>query len=318
MNSKFIFGQYYPTNSWFHRLDPRTKLLGLFILMVAVVLVRNLYILGGFVLFLSIVIFTTKISFWRFLKSMKALLVLLLFTVSMQLLLNKEGKLLTNPPLAFTLDVLNLCLAIGFALFFISTLFFLKKGKLLIFLVLLIGSFLLQHYVHLGPVIADYEIAIYSGAVQMGGLIILRMVSLLFLSTLLTLTTTPTDLNKGLEKLLRLPTISMMLSLAMRYIPTLINESQKILKAQASRGVDFKEGGLKAKTTQIISLLIPMFVIAYKRSEDLAYAMQARGFIPKARRTSINELKMRWFDYVVLGICLVLFAGALAALILRV
>ena len=88
----------------------------------------------------------------------------------------------------------------------------------------------------------------------------------------------------------------MMISIALRFIPTLINESTKILRAQASRGVDFEDGKLKEKIFQIVSLLVPMFVISYKKAEDLANAMEARGYIPGEERTRINVLKYRISD----------------------
>src|SRR5690606_12025828 len=102
---------------------------------------------------------------------------------------------------------------------------------------------------------------------------------------LLTLTTKPTDLNNGLESVLsplekiglKTSILAMMISIALRFIPTLINEADRILKAQASRGVDFKEGNIGQKVVQIISLLIPMFIVSFKRAEELANAMEARG-----------------------------------------
>ena len=88
----------------------------------------------------------------------------------------------------------------------------------------------------------------------------------------------------------------MIISLALRFIPTLFNETGKILKAQSSRGVDFKEGTLKQQIGQIISLLIPMLVISFKRAADLADAMEARGYIPGAPRSKLNVMKFRLSD----------------------
>ena len=90
--------------------------------------------------------------------------------------------------------------------------------------------------------------------------------------------------------------MTMMISISLRFIPTLLNEAEKILKAQASRGVDFKESKFKYKITQIVSLLVPMFVISYKRAGDLADAMEARGYIPEAPRTNINLLEYKGMD----------------------
>ena len=79
------------------------------------------------------------------------------------------------------------------------------------------------------------------------------------------------------------------------------------MNAQASRGVDFNEGSIKDKVNQIISLLIPMFVISFKRAEDLSNAMEARGYIIGAKRTKLDELKLRWRDYLSLIIVIALF-----------
>ena len=90
----------------------------------------------------------------------------------------------------------------------------------------------------------------------------------------------------------------MMVSIALRNIPTLINEATKVLKAQASRGVDFNEAKLKEKISQIVSLIVPMFIISYQKAADLSDAMEARGYDPNGKRTSINVLKMKTSDYI--------------------
>ena len=125
------------------------------------------------------------------------------------------------------------------------------------------------------------------------------------ITSLLPLSTMSTDINNGLEavlaplKIIKVPVgvFAMLISLTLRFIPTLLEESKKIMNAQASRGVDFQEGSLKDKVNQIISLLIPMFVISFKRAEDLSNAMEARGYIIGAKRTKLDELKLRWRDY---------------------
>jgi energy-coupling factor transport system permease protein len=110
----------------------------------------------------------------------------------------------------------------------------------------------------------------------------------------------------------------MMISIALRSIPTLINESQRILKAQASRGVDFNEGKLKDKINQIISLLVPMFVISYKKAEDLAYAMEARGYIPGKERSKLEVLKYKLSDYLVYVFVLLFISLIIIGKILKV
>ncbi len=126
----------------------------------------------------------------------------------------------------------------------------------------------------------------------MASYIVLRIITLLFLSSLLTFSTKPIELNNGLDYLLKplqklkvkTSIFTMMVSIALRFIPTLILETEKVLKAQASRGADFKEGKLSARVMQIVSLIVPMFVIAYKRAYDLADAMEARGYIPEGKK----------------------------------
>jgi energy-coupling factor transport system permease protein len=139
------------------------------------------------------------------------------------------------------------------------------------------------------------------------------------ITSLLTISTMSTDINNGIEailsplKLIKIPVgvFAMLISLTLRFIPTLIAETRKIMNAQASRGVDFNEGSLKDKINQIISLLVPMFVISFKRAEDLSNAMEARGYIIGAKRTKIDELKFRWRDY----LCLIIVLGFLGVTI---
>ena len=134
------------------------------------------------------------------------------------------------------------------------------------------------------------------------------------ITSLLTVSTMSTDINNGLEwvlaplKVIKVPVsvLSMTIALTLRFIPTLYEETRKIMNAQASRGVDFQEGKLKDKVTQIISLLVPMFVISFKRAEDLSNAMEARGYVIGAKRTRIDELKFKALDIVSFIICLAL------------
>ena len=124
-------------------------------------------------------------------------------------------------------------------------------------------------------------------------------------TSLLTFTTMTTDLNYGIESLLsplkkiKVPVevLSMMISLTLRSIPTLLEETEKIMKAQSSRGSDFKESKLKEKVVQIIALLIPVFVISFKRSEELANAMEARGYVLGQKRSRIDTYKLGFVDY---------------------
>ena len=159
----------------------------------------------------------------------------------------------------------------------------------------------------------------YDSGLITGSFLVLRVFVIIIASTTLTLTTKPTDLTNAIEwylkplEALKIKTsiFAMMISIALRFIPTLFNETNKILKAQASRGVDFKEGSLFEQIKQIISLLVPMFVISFKRAVDLADAMESRGYIPGAKRTRVTKLSFHFRDLV----SFVLVAGLLTTLI---
>ena len=107
----------------------------------------------------------------------------------------------------------------------------------------------------------------------------------------------------------------MIISISLRYIPTLLDEANKIMLAQASRGVDFKEGKLKDKVMQIVSLLVPMFIISFKRSDELANAMEARSFTPGATRTRLHQLSWKRLDSVAIGIA---FVALSLSIVLRI
>jgi energy-coupling factor transport system permease protein len=151
-----------------------------------------------------------------------------------------------------------------------------------------------------------FDFKVYKEGIENAVFILIRIVIMIGTTSLLTLSTMTTDINNGIEavlsplKLIKVPVgvFSMLISLTLRFIPTLLGESQKIMNAQASRGVDFSEGTLKEKVTQIVSLLIPMFVISFKRAEDLADAMESRGYIIGAKRTKLDELKLKEVDYI--------------------
>lgn len=159
-------------------------------------------------------------------------------------------------------------------------------------------------------VFSFWKITIYSDAIRQTVFILGRLVFMIMITTLLTATTAPLDLTLGLEDLLGpfrkigVPShvIAMMISIVLRFIPTLIEDTQRIMQAQASRGVDLEEGTWKEKIQGIISMILPLFVSAFQRAEDLADAMEARGYYPGKVRTRYKQLKVRLIDFVALGI----------------
>ena len=134
--------------------------------------------------------------------------------------------------------------------------------------------------------------------------IIIRLALMLAVTTILTTTTKPLDMTYGLEwymsplKVIRFPAheIAMTISIALRFIPTILEETERIIKAQKSRGVDLEEGKLKEKIGAIISLLIPLLISSFQRSEELSDAMEARGYNPSAKRTRYRVLKFKLCD----------------------
>ena len=167
--------------------------------------------------------------------------------------------------------------------------------------------------------------AVYSDAVLQTAYIVVRLLLMIMVTTTLTATTKPLDMTLGIEDLLQpfgkigVPyhEIAMLISIALRFIPDLIDETNRILKAQESRGVDMKEGKLKEKIMAILSLIVPLFVSAFQRAEDLANAMEARGYAPGEPRTRYKVLKMRGTDWLLLGfaagllVLMIVFAYAL-------
>src|SRR5699024_10749774 len=139
------------------------------------------------------------------------------------------------------------------------------------------------------------------------------------MTSLLTLTTTPIEITDAIESLLhpfkkvKFPVheMALMMSISLRFIPTLMQETDKISKAQASRGVDFRTGKLRDRIKAIIPLLVPLFVSAFKRAEDLAMAMEARGYHGGEGRSKLRELRYRARDYaafiIFIAIIIILF-----------
>lgn len=238
---EITLGQFYPGNSFLHRLDPRLKLIGSFIYIVLAFIANSfigLALLAGWFLLLGAV---SRVP-WRMLfGSLKSVYFLLLFTF-----------------------ILNAFLFQGSTLLF-SWWFIRLTGEGLIRAVFLA----------------------------------LRLLLLVSGTTLLTLTTTPIALTDGLESLMHplkkigFPAheIAMMMSIALRFIPTLLEETDRIMRAQASRGASFTEGGLFQRARALLPLLIPLFVSAFRRAEELALAMEARCYHGGEGRTRYHVLR---------------------------
>ena len=159
------------------------------------------------------------------------------------------------------------------------------------------------------------SISIYSGALLQTAYIFIRLVLIITLTTLMTSTTKPLELTLAIESLLNplkrfhfpVHELAMMISIALRFIPDLLDEAKRIMKAQASRGADFNEGSFMEKIKSIISLIIPLFISAFQRAEELANAMESRNYNPEATRTKYKVLTWTHLDtlsmLITLGVC---------------
>lgn len=165
----------------------------------------------------------------------------------------------------------------------------------------------------LGPVTVE------SHGLTQGLFVVLRLLILVWFSLLVTLTTTPLAFTDGMEfflrplKLVRLPVseVAVIMTIALRFIPTLMEESQRIMRAQMARGADFESGGFFRRARSLVPLVVPLFVSAFRRADELAIAMEARGYRVGARRTRLRQLPVTWRDWAALAAAAAMLAAAL-------
>lgn len=166
---------------------------------------------------------------------------------------------------------------------------------------------LLIHFVsHDGEVLAKfYVFKVTTEGIIYGAKISLRLVLLIVLSSLLTFTTSPLKLTDATEKLLSplskigVPSheLAMMMTIAIRFVPTLIEETDKIIKAQKSRGLDFESGGIMKRLRSMVPILVPLFLSSFRRADDLAMAMEARCYRGGEGRTHMKQLRLTSLDF---------------------
>jgi len=157
-------------------------------------------------------------------------------------------------------------------------------------------------------------LAVTEEGLRQGLLMSLRLVFLIIISSLLTFTTSPVALTDGIERLLKpfkkigLPAheLAMMMTIALRFIPTLLEETDRIMKAQMARGADFTSGNILRRARNLIPLLVPLFISAFRRADELATAMEARCYRGGDHRTRMKQLKISRRDWAAYGILLLL------------
>ena len=183
------------------------------------------------------------------------------------------------------------------------------KGLKPVFIIILFTAVLNLFYNTTGTLLVQvWKLKIYTGGVEMAAMMVLRIMMLICGTFLLTYTTSPIQLTDAIESLLRplkklhLPVheLAMMMSIALRFIPTLIEETDKIMSAQKARGADFESGGLVDKAKALVPLLVPLFVSAFRRADELATAMECRCYHGDSGRTRMKRLTYHRRDAVAL------------------
>lgn len=232
-------GQYYQTESVIHRLDPRVKLGGTLCYIISLFFFRNFLGYGVAAVFLATAIGLSHVPFRFIVKGMRAIVFLLLITVTFNLFLTPGEELVSVWKLTITVEGLRTAVTMA-----------------------------------------------------------IRLTLLIIGSSLMTLTTTPNNLTDGMERMMkplkvfRVPVheVAMIMSIALRFIPILLEETDKIMKAQIARGADFETGNIVKRARALVPLLVPLFISAFRRAGDLAIAMEARCYRGGEGRTKMKPL----------------------------
>ena len=243
------FGQYYPTGSVLHRLDPRAKIIMALLYVVCSFICKNVV---GFALLLFgalALVTVSKIPIKMVMRSIRPLIFIMLFTMVINIFLTSGDTVLVE-----------------------------------------------WRFIHI------YTEGVYNAVFMMIRIFVL----IVGMSMLMTYTTTPIMLTDAIERLLsplkklHVPVheFAMMMTIALRFIPTLVEETEKIMAAQKARGADFTEGGLLARAKALVPILVPLFASAFRRAEELATAMECRCYHGGDGRTRMTELHYRATDFV--------------------
>lgn len=248
MLSDITLGQYFPGNSFIHRLDPRTKILATLIYIVAIFFANTPLTYGLLIGFAAVAILVSRLSIGLVFSSLKPIWIIVVLTMLIHM---------------FTAPGENIVFAWKF-------------------------------------------LKVTAEGLDLGIKMAVRLILLLLFSSILTFTTSPIVLTDGIEKLLRpfkcigVPAheMAMMMTIALRFIPTLLEETDRIMKAQTARGADFGSGNILQRMKNMLPLLVPLFISAFRRADELATAMEARCYRGGEGRTRMHELAYSSGDYV--------------------
>lgn len=260
MGRDITLGQFMPGHSVIHRLDARSKILLLISYIVFIFIAGNYMSLLLITMASLLVVLSTRISFKMYLKSMRVILFVVLFT-----------------------GILNI--------FYGS------------------GEVLWEWWI----------IKITQGGINNAIFVTVRIATLVMISSVLTFTTSPSDLTDAIERLLKPLTffhikvheIAMMMTIALRFIPVLLEETDKIMNAQKARGADMESGNVFKRVRALIPVLIPLFVSSFRRANDLAMAMECRCYNGGKGRTRMRILRFSGVDLFALIFSLVIFSGVI-------
>lgn len=260
MLNNITLGQFFPGDSFIHRTDPRVKIISMVALILSIFLASNYIALFINLFTILFLVLLSRIPIKTYLKSMKFILFIILFT-----------------------SVLNVFYGKGTAIFEIGPLSITKEG------------------------------------INNSIFVALRLIMLILISSLLTFTTSPTDLTDALERIMRPLSIfkvkthelAMMMTIALRFVPTLLEETDKIMSAQKARGADMESGGLLNRVKALIPILVPLFVSSFRRAYELALAMECRCYRGGDGRTRMKVLHLQWYDMFSMAMVLIVFITVL-------
>ena len=259
MVSDITFGQYYHGKSLLHKMDPRMKLILTFAMIVVIFVCKSFFALGLMAVFTVIACLVSGVPAKMIIKSIKPVLIVLLFTAVLNLFYTKGGDTY--------FEWWKICIT--------------EKGV---------------------------NTAIFTAV---------RIIALVVISSLLTYTTTPTMLTDAMERVLsplkklhiNVSTLAMMMTLALRFIPTLIREIERIMNAQKARGADLESGGLVQRAKALVPIFIPLMISSFRRAYELALAMTCRCYTGGEGRTRMKQMKLALRDSLCLLFCAFILAG---------
>ncbi len=260
MLKDITFGQYYDSKSVIHKLDPRVKIVLMILFIVFIFVSRNFFALTFSALCVLLVVWASKVPFKMYLKNMKAILPVLIFTAVINVFYGDGGKVLFS----------------------------------------------------------FWLIEVNTAGIYKAVFMALRILLLIFISSALTYTTTPNDLTDAIESLLSplrfvglksaVHTLAMMMTIALRFIPTLIEEAEKIMNAQKARGADLESGGLIDRVKALIPILIPLLISSVRRAYELAEAMECRCYNGGEGKTRMKQMKMKAADFYLSSVAVLMCA----------